>query len=528
MAYDTMIRGLMMGVGLRQQLEDHRQRQAMNEQLTQMRDRDMELDDIKTRMMLEGAGRPIRGGVVEMPGTAGPRLSPLEASLTLSRENPGTSAFLPGASGNVEGRGSANLHALQDQDPLAGLPGFVRKADPSRSVRYKTRGGDTIERELYSPEEQIQQMLQRIDTEKNAESLAKIRELMQLGPIQADNARRIAAAQAHGQREGMPTRTIEGWDGPMTPNDAAQAALADQRMNPPPPMDEVTGWDRTVGEGGQVFNTPRYKSGKLGEPKALPGVRERKPQGMGGGGGTSGLTTEGLDLAALQFAKTGSMPTLGMGASTTRQAIINRAAELYPSLDVASNQAAFRANQQSLAALQKSRDAVAAFEQTALKNLDLFTDQAKQIIDSGSPLLNFPLRAVTQKMVGSEKFQAFQAARRVAVNEIARVTSNPNLTGVLSDSARHEVESFIPESATLKEVFRVANVLRQDMRNRRESMDEEISAVKSRIGGGSAPAHSTGKGATAYTEDQIREAAQRSGRDPDDAVRIARERGVLK
>ena len=58
-----------------------------------------------------------------------------------------------------------------------------------------------------------------------------------------------------------------------------------------------------------------------------------------------------------------------------RQKILNRAAEMGKggNSDIAGNKADYRAQSGSLAALQKNRDSVVAFENTADgKNLDLF------------------------------------------------------------------------------------------------------------------------------------------------------------
>lgn len=193
------------------------------------------------------------------------------------------------------------------------------------------------------------------------------------------------------------------------------------------------------------------------------------------------LSPDALNMMADNFATTGVMPPLGMGKSATelRRKIINKAAERNP--DLAGNRAAFTSNLQSLNNLQKQRDAIGAFEQTAMKNIDLFLKTVKPIIDTGSPWLNQPFRTATRTATGDPNFLKFQAARRVAVNEIAKITSNPNLSGALSDSARHEVESFIPENATAKEIVAVLNVLKQDIGNRVQSMDEQIGAIKQRI-----------------------------------------------
>lgn len=212
------------------------------------------------------------------------------------------------------------------------------------------------------------------------------------------------------------------------------------------------------------------------------------------------LTPGGLDVAALSYRKTGIMPALGMGDRSTRQEIINRAAELTPEdmkrieaggTDIAANKANFKADQESLAALQKGTDAITAFENTAKKNIQIFLREAGKVVDTGSPLANTLVRNIDGKLLGSADIAGFNAARQVAINEIAKVTSNPNLTGQLSDSARHEVEAFNPANATLKQAVRVARVLTQDMENRLDSNTEQIATIKARIRNNAQPDAST-------------------------------------
>lgn len=195
------------------------------------------------------------------------------------------------------------------------------------------------------------------------------------------------------------------------------------------------------------------------------------------------LSHEARDLTAKQFAMTGQLPPMGMGkqGAAVRTSIINRAAELYKNLDLPTQVAAFNANKESLKKLQISRDAIGAFEQTALKNIDVFLDTAGKVVDTGSPLANRLVRNISGSVLGSPDQAAFDAARQVAVNEIAKITSNPNLTGTLSDSARKEVEGFNPQSATLAQSVAVMRLLKNDMKNRTGSMDEEIKAIQQRI-----------------------------------------------
>jgi hypothetical protein len=200
------------------------------------------------------------------------------------------------------------------------------------------------------------------------------------------------------------------------------------------------------------------------------------------------LTPAGIDIAALNYRKTGVMPPLGMGDKGTRQRIINRAAELTtPDIariekiaDIAGNKQDYAANTDSLKSLQKSRDAIGAFEQTAQKNIDVFLDVAGKVVDTGSPLANKLAREVSGTLLGSPDQAAYDAARQVATNEIAKITSNPTLAGQLSDSARHEVDAFNPRNATLAQTVRVMRLLKTEMTNRKQAMDDEIAVVRGR------------------------------------------------
>ncbi len=131
--------------------------------------------------------------------------------------------------------------------------------------------------------------------------------------------------------------------------------------------------------------------------------------------------------------------------------------------------------------MQKQRDAVVSFENTANANLDRFLETAKGVVDSGSPLINRPLRTIGRDVLGSQNQAAFDAARLVAQNEIAKVTSNPNLTGQLSDAARKEVEAAMSPNATLGQIYSVAKVLRADMASRHEALDQQLGAIQGRI-----------------------------------------------
>lgn len=195
----------------------------------------------------------------------------------------------------------------------------------------------------------------------------------------------------------------------------------------------------------------------------------------------STLSDDAIDQNARQYLQTGVMPVLGMKDPGNRAKILNRAAELDAGGNVAANKAGYKADTGSLSALQKQRDAVGAFESTALKNLDVFMDAAKAIPDTGSPALNKPLRALSEQGLGSAELAAYNAARRTVIPEFAKILANPGLSGQLSDSARKEVEEVLSGNATLAQTIAVANVLKRDAENRRTSYDDQLKTIRERI-----------------------------------------------
>lgn len=199
--------------------------------------------------------------------------------------------------------------------------------------------------------------------------------------------------------------------------------------------------------------------------------------------------SQALDFVANNYRQTGQMPPELTRSPGTITAVIQRAAQLDAQnggSGIASNKTTLAADADSLKFLQKNYDNVTAFENTAGKNLDQFLSTAKSVVDSGSPLLNTPLRNISDKMAGSDKIAAFNAARVVGLTEIAKVLNSSNASGVLSDSAREEVEQLITPNATLKQIYAAAGILKQDMSNRQTSYQKQITDIQTRIknGGG--------------------------------------------
>lgn len=242
-------------------------------------------------------------------------------------------------------------------------------------------------------------------------------------------------------------------------------------------------------------------------------------------GGANPLSDAAIDQMADRFFQTGTLPPIGRGPAgqlLSRQ-IMQRASELHPGESFAAGSAEFKANEGSLKALQGNLDTVTAFENTALKNLQLFKQQAQKVIDTGIPLLNAPIRSAAN-LLGNQNQAAFNASLQVAVNEIAKVTSSPGLSGQLSDTARKEVSSFLPGSATVGQVMRLSDILTQDMANRHQSYQEQVNAIKARMG----PSSNTGGGGggKTITRAQLKAKAEANHVSEADAEASAKRQGI--
>jgi hypothetical protein len=189
-----------------------------------------------------------------------------------------------------------------------------------------------------------------------------------------------------------------------------------------------------------------------------------------------------IDQAAERYSKDGTLPAGFSRSPGTTAAIIKRSAELHPDQDLASNKATFAADTAALKKVQTQFDAMTAFEGTALKNLDLYAQTAAKIPDLGAKFANVPLRAITGSMIGTDNMAALNAARQTASSEVAKVLSSATGAGVLSDSQKKEAEDVINGNLPLSATLAVVNTLKQDMANRHKSYQDDVNAIRGRIG----------------------------------------------
>ena len=219
---------------------------------------------------------------------------------------------------------------------------------------------------------------------------------------------------------------------------------------------------------------------------------------MGASGAQGGLTPEAVDMLAHQASKDRSVLVgLGRGVQGAKdlRAITNRMAELAAAEGgpgMAQRRAEFRADSNSLNKLTMSYDALTAFEQTAVRNGRQLVDLADKVDVTGIPVIERWVRSGRQAVAGDPDVSQFSAQMQVYRNEAAKILTNPNLTGQLTDSARHEVESFLSGSDSAQQITAVVSLLERDFGNRKVTLERQMDAIRDRMtkgyGAGDKPA----------------------------------------
>ena len=198
-------------------------------------------------------------------------------------------------------------------------------------------------------------------------------------------------------------------------------------------------------------------------------------------GNDATLTDDAVTMAARNYLITGQMPTLGSRSPQMRAGILNRAAELTSDPNVAANAAQYRSDAKSLSSMQVQADALTAAEQTARQNAERAAGLMRKLAQTGSPMLNGPIRSFDRKVLGDADTQAALAALQVARNEYAKIVSSPNLYGAMTDNARQEGAELMRDDITLPQLVKALSVLRLDAATRSGSLRTGINAINARM-----------------------------------------------
>lgn len=216
----------------------------------------------------------------------------------------------------------------------------------------------------------------------------------------------------------------------------------------------------------------------------------------GAGAGGIDFTPKSLEMYATSVADGAPMPALGMGKASTeaRIKIGNRAAEIMEERgdvggSLAIRQANFNANRGALAKITTQEAQIAPFSKTANDSLQRAAELSAKIDRSGTPVLNRWLLAGRKSVQGDADVAAFDYHLRLGINEVAKITSSATGGGgVVSDTARREIEDTLSRSMTHQQIMSVIEGARFEMDSRLRHIADQKTELQRAIGGPKGPA----------------------------------------
>jgi len=232
--------------------------------------------------------------------------------------------------------------------------------------------------------------------------------------------------------------------------------------------------------GQPMWITKGHASPIAGMPEGAAAVTKAGTQMPGGGSSTSEI-----EFLARYVMNTGSMPVGFSRNKETLNAVYAKVAELGGDPGkVAEAAGTFKANQSSLASATKMRDAALSYEKTALKNLDVATEQLHRAAPTDwGPAINKWIET-GQTFVGDTTVPPSVAAVVTVANEYAKVMSGATGAQASTVDARREALQVLNPYFSSGQWDAVAQIVRRDMANREQSLTDQVDLIKGRLSAG--------------------------------------------
>lgn len=134
----------------------------------------------------------------------------------------------------------------------------------------------------------------------------------------------------------------------------------------------------------------------------------------------------------------------------------------------------FSGEKKSVEKLIAQRDGIEAFEGLARANGERALELLKMVDDTGVPMIEGFTRSAKRK-AGNVDAGELASVLNSFQTETARVIGgNPNMTGVVTDSARKDVQALVPQSSSVASGIRNISRLLTEMDIRRDMVNSEI------------------------------------------------------
>ena len=261
-----------------------------------------------------------------------------------------------------------------------------------------------------------------------------------------------------------------------------QEKLADKEtalLNRPEPIKIVLGAD----------GKPTYAQGRDAIVGATPATAAMShPE--------ANLDPSAIESAAARYRIDGTLPTnLGRGTqgAANTAAILKKAAESAAADGMTPEaqrltQISNKASAQALGQLTKQKNLILAFEKTAQMNADLVLQESSKVDRLGSPVIDRWILAGKKAIAGDPGVARLDTAVRTFVNEYARVTTSVTGGGITSDTARREIETLLQAAHTPEQVKQTIDLMKTELNNRKVAYEQQERELRGSITGGGQPA----------------------------------------
>jgi hypothetical protein len=194
------------------------------------------------------------------------------------------------------------------------------------------------------------------------------------------------------------------------------------------------------------------------------------------------------DMNSDIYRATGHLPTLGIGGTSIKQGLYAHALfrEQEKGGSVGTMQARWATNkglEKALSQAEVNNAAVEAFARNAELNSSALLGLAKKVDKTGVRVFERWRRAGGRAVTGDPDVTNFDAQVNIWRNEIAKLTTSPNLGGQITVHAQEEAKAYAGTDWTMDQIKGTVNLFRADGQRRKQSIEEEIGKLQNQIAG---------------------------------------------
>jgi len=151
--------------------------------------------------------------------------------------------------------------------------------------------------------------------------------------------------------------------------------------------------------------------------------------------------------------------------------------------DIALRKSEVKAETATLTRLEQMRSAIDAWSNTTARNGRILEQLAEKKDTTGVPALERWIRAGRKEIAGDGDVNALNAQMGTYRADVERIVRSPNLTGVLTNEAIREANTFLSGNETGSQIRKVTDLFEGDFERRRVPLQNEIDHVMDAIRG---------------------------------------------